>query len=116
MLKHYSHIRMEAKPTALESIVQKQAPQPAEPEQDRAPVTTVTQQIEGQYPQKSHSLVILERYVDGRWIVNDEKNWLRKCGEVRTDSHERPRSRWSQMVPGGSLLEKSRDVIPSPLK
>jgi hypothetical protein len=67
---------MEAKRTALESIVQKQAPQPAEPEQDRAPVTTVTQQIEGEYPQKSHSLVILERYVDGRWIVNDEKNWL----------------------------------------
>jgi hypothetical protein len=76
MLKHYSHIRMEAKPTAPESIVQKQAPQPTEREQDRAPVTTVTQQIEGQYPQKSHSLVILERYVDGRWIVNDEKNWL----------------------------------------
>jgi hypothetical protein len=84
MLKHYSHIRMEAKPTAPESIVQKQAPQPTEREQDRAPVTTVTQQIEGQYPRKSHSLVILERYVDGRWIVNDEKNWLPTLDAIRT--------------------------------
>ena len=34
MLKHYSHIRMEAKRTALESIVQKQPAKPAEPEQE----------------------------------------------------------------------------------
>jgi hypothetical protein len=53
MLKHYSHIRMEAKRTALESIVQKQAPKPTEPEQDGATVPTVTQQIEGEYPQNA---------------------------------------------------------------
>jgi integrase len=53
MLKHYSHIRMEAKRTALESIVQKQVPKPIEHEQDRAPVRTATQQIEEEYPQKS---------------------------------------------------------------
>ena len=53
MLKQYSHIRMEAKRTALESIVQKQAAKPAEPEQDDSPVPAVKRQIEGQYPQKS---------------------------------------------------------------
>src|SRR5438270_7978884 len=46
MLKHYSHIRMEAKRTALESIVQKQPAKPAEPEQDHSPVPMVKQQIE----------------------------------------------------------------------
>ena len=53
MLKHYSHIRMEAKRTALESIVQKQPAKPADPEQEHSPVPTVKQQIEGEYPQKS---------------------------------------------------------------
>jgi integrase len=53
MLKHYSHIRMEAKRTALESIVQKQPAEPIESEQNHPPLPTVTQQIEGEYPQKS---------------------------------------------------------------
>jgi hypothetical protein len=53
MLKHYSHIRMEAKRTALESIVEKTPAKPTEPEQDRSPMPTVEQQIEGEYPQKS---------------------------------------------------------------
>jgi hypothetical protein len=52
-LKHYSHIRMEAKRTALESIVQEEPPRPTEPEQNHSPVPTVKQQIEGEYPQKS---------------------------------------------------------------
>jgi integrase len=53
MLKHYSHIRMEAKRTALESIVQKEPAKPAEPEQNHSQVPTVKPQIEGQSPQKS---------------------------------------------------------------
>ena len=53
MLKHYSHIRMEAKRAALESIVQKQPEQPVESEQNHSPLPTVTHQIEGEYPQKS---------------------------------------------------------------
>jgi hypothetical protein len=53
MLKHYSHIRMEVKRTALESTVQKQPAEPVESEQNHAPLPTVTQQIEGEYPQKS---------------------------------------------------------------
>jgi len=56
MLKHYSHIRMEAKRTALESIVQKQPAKPAEREQEYSPVPAVKQQIEGEYPQKSPQL------------------------------------------------------------
>ena len=39
MLKHYSHIRMEAKRAALESIVEKRAAKPNESVQDRSPTT-----------------------------------------------------------------------------
>ena len=53
MLTHYSHIRMEAKRAALESIVQEQAAEPVESEQNQSPLPAVTQQFEGQYPQKS---------------------------------------------------------------
>jgi hypothetical protein len=42
ILKHYSHIRMEAKRAALESILQKDAPVP-----------TATQQVQMAYPQNS---------------------------------------------------------------
>jgi len=38
---------------ALESIVEKPAAKPNESEQDRSPVPTVTNEVEGQYPQKS---------------------------------------------------------------
>jgi hypothetical protein len=48
-----SHIRMEAKRTALESIVQKQPAEPVESAQNHASLPTATQQIEGEYPQKS---------------------------------------------------------------
>ena len=52
MLKHYSHIRMEAKRAALESIVQKT--KPVEPKhQEHSPVPGIDHQVEGQYPQKS---------------------------------------------------------------
>lgn len=53
MLKHYSHIRMEAKRTALESIVQKEPAEPVESEQNHAPLPTDTLHIEGEYPRES---------------------------------------------------------------
>ena len=55
MLKHYSHIRMEAKRKALESIVPKQAeaPSPTQSAQDRSQVPTIAHRVEGEYPQKS---------------------------------------------------------------
>jgi integrase len=55
MLKHYSHIRMEAKRAALESILKGRAPaaKSLESEQDSAAAPTPTQQMEGEYPQKS---------------------------------------------------------------
>jgi hypothetical protein len=55
MLKHYSHIRMEAKREALESIVHQkaEAATPAEPKQDSSPAPTVVKQVEGESPQKS---------------------------------------------------------------
>jgi integrase len=55
MLKHYSHIRMEAKRQALESIVQQHAESssPTVSEQDRSSVPTAAQQVEGESPQKS---------------------------------------------------------------
>ena len=52
MLKHYSHIRMEAKRTALESIVEKASAKPEGPAQEHPPVPRVEHQIEDQYPQK----------------------------------------------------------------
>jgi integrase len=54
MLKHYSHIRMEAKRKALESIVQQpEAASRTKPEQDCSPESTAAHQVEGEYPQKS---------------------------------------------------------------
>jgi hypothetical protein len=49
MLKHYSHIRIEAKRTVLESIVrpQAEAANPVESELGRSPAPTVVQQVEG---------------------------------------------------------------------
>ena len=52
MLKHYSHIRMDAKHTALESIVRKQSANPAEPSRNTRQCP-VKQQIEGEYLQQS---------------------------------------------------------------
>ena len=43
-MKHYSHIRMEAKRAALESIVENQSERPDEPAQEYPPVPTVEQQ------------------------------------------------------------------------
>ncbi|SRR5579883_1161280 len=51
----YSHIRMEAKRAALELILKGHARATMQPEagQDSAVAPTATQQIEGEYPQKS---------------------------------------------------------------
>ena len=53
MLKHYSHIRMEAKRAALESIVSKPVASVQEGIQDLPALPTVAHQVDGQYPQKS---------------------------------------------------------------
>ena len=55
MLKHYSHIRMEAKRTALESIVRKDgdANDAGQTERDDSAVPTAAQHFEGQSLQKS---------------------------------------------------------------
>lgn len=90
MLKHYSHIRMEAKRTALESIVQKQPPKPTEPEQKDSPLPAVKQQIEGEYPQKSPQSVESSRACRGK---KDRKSLKRfgsavdcaKCGRQVND-------------------------------
>jgi hypothetical protein len=70
MLKHYSHIRMEAKRTALESIVQKQPAKPAKPEQDHSQVPTVKQQIEGSTHKSPHNRMIRADLAEGRRTVN----------------------------------------------
>ncbi len=54
MLKHYSHIRMEAKRKALESIVRKNGSQgDGEAHDDNSPVPSSAQRIEGESLQKS---------------------------------------------------------------
>jgi len=53
MLKHYSHIRMEAKRNALETLVQKRVQAAAERSQHHAESTAVAQDFEGQSLQKS---------------------------------------------------------------
>jgi integrase len=54
MLKHYSHIRMEAKRNALETIVMKRSETgpPENAEQEHSESTMLTQDFEGGYPQK----------------------------------------------------------------
>jgi integrase len=83
MLKHYSHIRMEAKRTALESIVQKQPAEPVELEQNQAPLPTATQQIEGEYPQKSPQSGTSSKVCEGK---KDRKSLKRNgsSGRIRT--------------------------------
>jgi len=83
MLKHYSHIRMEAKRTALEGIVQKQPAKPTEPEQKDSPLPTVTQQIEGEYPQKSPQSVESSRVCRGKKARKPLKR-IGSSGRTRT--------------------------------
>src|SRR5271167_308146 len=62
MLKHYSHIRMEAKRNALEAVVKKRTEARAEekPNQQYSESPVTTQGFEGGYPQKSPQSGILE--------------------------------------------------------
>lgn len=61
MLRHYSHIRMEAKRAALESIVPKQTATPSrEKEQIESPLPTTAQQLETGSPQKSPQVLKTE--------------------------------------------------------
>ncbi len=83
MLKHYSHIRMEAKRTALESIVQKQPAKPTEPAQKDSPLPTVKQQIEGEYPQKSPQSVESSRVCRGKKARKPLKR-IGSSGRIRT--------------------------------
>ena len=62
MLKHYSHIRMEAKRNALETVVQKRAASTTEENgsQEHAESPVVTQVFEREYPQKSPQSGVFE--------------------------------------------------------
>ena len=82
MLKHYSHIRMEAKRTALESIVQKPGSRPNR-DQEHSPVPTVDQQVEGEYPQKSPQSGDSGRHVRGRRTGKSLKR-IGSSGRTRT--------------------------------
>lgn len=55
MLKHYSHIRMEAKRSALETVVQKRTASITEENgsQEHEETPVITQVFEGEYPLKS---------------------------------------------------------------
>ena len=62
MLKHYSHIRMEAKRNALETVIQKRAVSTTEENrsQEHAESPVITQVFEGEYPQKSPQSGVFE--------------------------------------------------------
>jgi hypothetical protein len=85
MLKHYSHIRMEAKWTALESIVppQAEAANPVESEQVRSPTLTVVQQVEGEYPQKMPTVRSRGQGLRGKGKAKSLKG-IGSSGRIRT--------------------------------
>ena len=85
MLKHYSHIRMDAKRTALESIVRPQAEVaiPAGSKQDRSPAPTVIQQLEGEYPQKSPQSAQAAKDCGGKGKAKSLKR-IGSSGRIRT--------------------------------
>ena len=75
MLKHYSHIRMEAKRTALESILKK--PQGRdEGKKNDAALPTIAQHFEGEYPQKSPQSGVFE----GHRGVGGGRKLLKRIG------------------------------------
>ena len=115
MLRHYSHIRMEAKRSALESIVKKQTtgaekhgegalaedgcesvgyPHRADgftdgrgmkskPDSNRPESLTITQQFEGEYPQKSPQSAISENH-RGMLRSRKAKKIIGSSGRTRT--------------------------------
>jgi integrase len=78
MLKHYSHIRMEAKRNALESIVRKRTQTSATEnvEQEGSESSVITQDFERAYPQKSPQSGIL----DGHRVVYRNRKSLKRLG------------------------------------
>ena len=82
MLKHYSHIRMEAKRTALESIVTRAA-KPEAAAQSDSPLRSDAQQIEGGSLQKS----LQSGQIEGRRRVRKASKSLKRfgsSGRIRT--------------------------------
>ena len=85
MLKHYSHIRMEAKRSALEAIVTKRteenADENAKKQCSESPANT--QAFEGEYPQKSPQSAVLEHH---RSVYRSRKSLRRfgSSGRTRT--------------------------------
>ena len=85
MLKHYSHIRMEAKRNALETVVQNRATAATEQigSQRCAEPAANAQGFEGDYPQKSPQSGVLE---DHRGVYRSRKSLKRigSSGRTRT--------------------------------
>ena len=85
MLKHYSHIRMEAKRKALESVVTKRAETKTEEKaaEGRSESTTINQHFEGVYPQKSPQSGISEGH-RGVYKARKYKKTIGSSGRTRT--------------------------------
>ena len=84
MLKHYSHIRMEAKRQALESLVKK--PVDARTDdivEDRSGSPVIAQHFEGGYPQKSPQSDVFEGH-RGVYRNRKSKNLIGSSGRTRT--------------------------------
>jgi integrase len=85
MLKHYSHIRMEAKRNALETVVQKriQAATEENGSQHHAESTTVAQHFEGQSLQKSLQSGVFEGH-RSVYKIRKSKKIIGSSGRTRT--------------------------------
>ena len=85
MLKHYSHIRMEAKRKALESVVTRRTESETEEiaAEDRSESTVIAQDIEAGYPQKSPQSGISEGH-RGVYRRRKSKNLIGSSGRTRT--------------------------------
>ena len=84
MLKHYSHIRMEAKRQALESLVKKTVDARTDDiVEDRSGSPVIAQHFEGGYPQKSPQSGVFEGH-RGVYRNRKSKNLIGSSGRTRT--------------------------------
>ena len=85
MLKHYSHIRMEAKRKALESVVTRRSESGTEEiaAEDCSGSTAITQDFEAGYPQKSPQSGISQGH-RGVYRRRKSKNLIGSSGRTRT--------------------------------